>query len=395
MALAMGLSLMLYTRLGFFEKPAELWVSVPLIAVLTLPLALRRRYPAAVAIAASVAYFACQQLSVPEILISNIALFVAFYSLGAWGRQRRRSTIIRIALIVGMFIWIATNLIVSVSDPDMLPTVSRAGVFSQFATFAVINVMTNILYFGGAYYFGNSAWAAARDRAELQARTDELESQRMLSAAQAVALDRMQIARELHDVVAHHVSVMGVQAGAARRVLPADPAQAASSLATIEQSSRAAVEELHRLLMTLRDTNQDAASRSSSTLGIDQLPALIAEAGSAGTHVEFSVVGTERAVTSLAGFTVYRVAQEALTNVRKHAGSRATVDMRLRYLHDAIELEISDTGIGRGASPPSGGLGLRGMRERVHAVGGTVEAAPRPRGGFLVRATIPEQGVAS
>lgn len=404
-ALGMALSLMLYTRLGFYKEPAEPWISVPLVAVLALPLALRRRFPEVVAITASVAYFAFQQLAVPEVLVSNIALFIAFYSLGAWGRNRRRATIVRAAIIAGMFVWLAVNLLISVSDPEMLPEVSRSGVFSQFATFALINVMTNILYFGGAYYFGNSSWTAARDRADLFARTEELERQRAFSSAQAVALDRMQIARELHDVVAHHVSVMGVQAGAARRVLGTNSEQAASSLAIIEQSSRTAVDELHRLLVTLRDSNQDAASRDpasrgSSTLGIEQLQSLIAESSSAGHPVDFQVVGTERQVTALAGFTAYRVAQEALTNVRKHAGERATVDMRLRYLDDGIELEISDTGMGRGLSRGAdtvagtgGGMGLVGMRERILAVGGSLEAAPRARGGFLVRAGIPEHSV--
>jgi signal transduction histidine kinase len=451
-ALGMGVSLMLYTRLNLYEDPAEPWASALIVALLCLPLALRRRFPEAVAVIASIAFFACQSLAVPEVLVSNIALFVAFYTLGAWGRNRRRSTILRVAIIAGMFVWLTVNLLITVSDPDLLPQVSRSGVFSQFATFALINIMTNILYFGGAFYFGNSSWAAARDRAELVSRTEELERERAFSSAQAVALDRMQIARELHDVVAHHVSVMGVQAGAARRVIATDPNQAAASLATIEHSSRAAVDELHRLLVTLRDSgrdaaiqpgsnrsdsnhsgsnhsgsnhsgsNQDGASRSaahrpaasqgSSTLGIDQLPSLIAESESAGHPVDFSVIGTERPVTALAGFTAYRVAQEALTNVRKHAGERATVDMRLRYLDDAIELEVSDTGMGSTAIATAGsatagmgtarfgaagagvtGMGLLGMRERILAVGGTLDASPRAQGGFRVRAAIPEHRV--
>lgn len=395
-ALGATLSLLLYTRLGFYPEPAPPWLSAIAIGGLTLPLALRRRFPGSVAVVASAAFFVSQQFSVPEMLVSNIALFVAVYTLGAWGQDRRRSTILRVAIILAMFVWMTVNLIVTVSDPELLPDISRSGVFSQFATFALINVMTNVLYFGGAFYFGNSAWAAARDRAELQARTVELERQRAFSATQAVALDRMQIARELHDVVAHHVSVMGVQAGAARRVLATDRSETATalataSLATIEQSSRAAVEEMHRLLVTLRDTNQDAASRSSSTLGIDQLTSLIADTNDAGTDTSYTVVGPERPVTPLAGFTLYRVAQEALTNVRKHAGERATVDVRLRYLDEAIELEVADTGRGRAATHASGGLGLLGMSERVLAVGGTVEASPRARGGFMVRATIPER----
>jgi signal transduction histidine kinase len=197
-------------------------------------------------------------------------------------------------------------------------------------------------------------------------------------------------------------------------VLATDSGQAAASLAIIEESSRATVDELHRLLVTLRDSNQDAASlapasQGSSTLGIEQLHSLVAESASSGHPVDFQVIGTKRPVTALAGFTTYRVAQEALTNVRKHAGERAAVDMRLRYLDDGIELEISDAGIGRGIARATDtvaggiaggiavagtGMGLVGMRERILAVGGTLEAAPRARGGFLVRARIPEHKIA-
>ncbi|WP_309616155.1 sensor histidine kinase [Salinibacterium sp.] len=392
-ALGAGVTALLYSRMGLYPDPAEPWLTVVGLAAMTLPLALRRRFPEAVAIVAAAAFYVCQQFSVPEFLVSNIALFVAVYSLGAWGKSRRRATILRLSIIAAMFAWVTVNLIVTVSDPELLPEVSRSGVFSQFAVFAIINVLTNILYFGGAYFFGDSAWAAARDRAELQSRTIELETQRELGAEQAVALDRMLIARELHDVVAHHVSVMGVQAGAARRILTTDPEQALGSLATIEQSAREAVDELHRLLTTLRDTTPDAASRSSSTLGLAQLPALLTDMTDAGMHANLTVVGAERHVTSLAGFTLYRVAQEALTNVRKHAGDRAIAEVRLRYLDNAIELEVSNTGVGRAiARGATGGLGLIGMRERVLAVGGTVEAGARPHGGFLVRAAIPDRG---
>ena len=283
-ALSAGVTALLYSRVGFYPNPAEPWLTAVGLSAMTLPLALRRRFPEVVAIVAAAAFYVCQQFSVPEFLISNIALFIAVYSLGAWGTHRRRATVLRLSIIGAMFIWLTVNLIVTVSDPDLMPEVSRSGVFSQFAVFAIINVLTNILYFGGAYYFGNSAWAAARDRAELQSRTDELEAQRELSAEQAVALDRMLIARELHDVVAHHVSVMGVQAGAARRILSTDPGQALASLETIEQSAREAVDELHHLLTTLRDTTPDAASRSSSTLGLAQLPALVTDMTDAGFH---------------------------------------------------------------------------------------------------------------
>jgi signal transduction histidine kinase len=393
LALAATLTLLLYSRVGMITDPAPVWLSAIVIPAITLPLALRRRYPEAVAVVIAVAFFVGQQFTVPEVLMSNIALFIAIYSVGAWSRNRRAATVVRVIIIVGMFAWISVNLIISVADPEVFPEVSRSGVFSQFASYAVINFITNLLYFGGAYYFGERMWAAARSRAELEDRTAELASEREISAEQAVALDRVRIARELHDVVAHHVSVMGVQAGAARRVVSTDPAQASESLGIIEQNARSAVEELHRLLTTLRedgsDAGADAASESVSTRGVAQLPELIEQCRAAGTEAELHVVGEPRPVTSLVGFTLYRVAQEALTNVRKHAGERAEADVRLRYLDDRVELEITDTGVGRGLAARGTGLGQVGMRERIAAVGGTLETGPRSRGGYLVRAGIP------
>jgi len=393
-AIGAGTSTLLYLRIGFTDDPAPLWLSVLAIVGVSAPLAFRRLYPEAVAIVVSIAFFVSLQFSVPEVIFTQISLFVAIYTLGAWGRNRRRATILRITIIVGMFIWVIVNLLISVSDPNLLPDVSRSGVFSQFASYAVINVITNVLYFGGAYYFGNSAFAAAHRRSELEARTAELAVERERSAAQAVALDRVQIARELHDVVAHHVSVMGIQAGAARRVLATDPDQASASLSTIEQSARTAVDELHHLLTTLRESSvdpqtTDAAHESSSTRGIEQLGELIAESNAAATPATLHVIGDERPVTSLVGFTLYRLAQEALTNTRKHGGGRATADVRLRYLPDAIELEVTDTGAGRSLARSGSGLGQVGMRERIAAVGGTVTFGPRPNGGYLVRATVP------
>jgi signal transduction histidine kinase len=390
---------LLYTRSGLYldleteptQHPAPMWVSAILIASLTFPLAWRRRYPEVVAVVVSVAFFLAPTFRVPELLFANITLFIAIYSVGAWSRHRRAATATRILIIIGMFVWIGVQLLLTVDDPDTLPGFSRSGVFSAFASYALINVLTNLLYFGGAYYFGTTAYRSARERAELEDRTAELAAERERSARQAVALDRVRIARELHDVVAHHVSVMGVQAGAARRVIQTDPAQASESLATIESSARSAVDELHRLLTTLRESDSDDASHSSSTRGIDQLGDLVEECTAAGVPTTLQIVGEPRPVTSLVGFTLYRVTQEALTNVRKHAGPRATADVRLRYLETGVELEVTDTGQGTGLRSAGAGHGHVGMRERVAAVGGRLEVGPRARGGYLVRASIVQE----
>ncbi|MCW4385582.1 sensor histidine kinase [Salinibacterium sp. SYSU T00001] len=402
LAVGAALSTMLYTRVGMFDEPAPPWLSLLALAAVTLPLALRRRHPEIVAVVVSTGFFVAGQFAVPEALITQITMFVAIYSVGAWSRSRRRADIVRLVIIVFMFGWVAVNLIVTVSDPEMLPDVSRSGVFSAFASFAVINFATNILYFGGAWYFGNHMWLAARERAELERRTAELQEEREHSMRQAVALDRVRIARELHDVVAHHVSVMGVQAGAARRVLDRDPGQATESLEVIETNARAAVDELHRLLTTLRDPDAagpgetDAATESASTRGLEQLGDLVEATRAAGTPTTLVVVGEKHPVTTMVGFTLYRVAQEALTNVRKHAGERAEAEVRLRYIDGRVELEVTDTGRGRGlATSVSGGLGHIGMRERLAAVGGTLETGPRTRGGYLVRAVVPLGGTSA
>jgi signal transduction histidine kinase len=381
-------SLFLHARVGYFDEPAPAWLSTIAIAMLTVPLAFRRRYPATVAIVVSVGFFVALQFSVPELLFINISLFMAIYTLGAWGQNRRLANVVRLAIILGMFVWIAVNLVITVSDPELMPEVSRSGLFSQFASVATIQIITNVLYFGGAYYFGNAMYASARQRADLEARTIELAQEREHSAVQAVALDRVNIARELHDVVAHHVSVMGVQAGAARRVMATDPVQASESLELIERSAREAVDELHLLLTTLRSTESDAASQSSSTLGVDQLAELADATTAAGVPTRFQVIGEPYEVTTLAGFTLYRIGQEALTNVRKHAGPGATADVRLRYEPGRIELEIVDTGTGRGGAATPG-MGHLGMRERIAAAGGELEFGPRTHGGYLVRASIP------
>jgi signal transduction histidine kinase len=381
-------SVLLHVRIGYYNDPAPVWLSAVTVFFLAAPLALRRRYPEAVAIVVSIAFFVSQQFSVPEMLFSNIALFMAIYTVGAWSRNRRTATVLRIAIIVAMFVWITVNLITTVSDPELLPEISRSGLFSQFASIAIIKFITNILYFGGAYYFGNAMHSSARQRAELEARTVELANEREHSATQAVALDRVNIARELHDVVAHHVSVMGVQAGAARRVIESDPAQASESLELIQHNAREAVDEMHRLLTTLRSTEPDSASQSSSTLGLEQLSALAEGTTAAGVPTRFQVVGDPRPITTLTGFTLYRIAQEALTNVRKHAGAGATADVRLRYETGHVELEVLDTGTGRGHTSGSG-LGHLGMKERLAAVGGELELGPQSRGGYLVRASIP------
>ncbi|HEX5857923.1 MAG TPA: histidine kinase [Microbacterium sp.] len=378
------------------DEQGPLPLALVYAVVLAAPLAVRRRWPATVAVIVSAAYFVAVTLRIPEIFVGNIAMFIALYTVGAWSTDRRRAAIVRIAIIIGMFAWLIIVMYQdAITQADEMDVV--AGAFSPYIAYMLINTLINVLYFGGAYYFGERAWAAAAERAVLEQRTLDLERERELTGAQAVALDRVRIARELHDVVAHHVSVMGVQAGAARAVIDRDPATAKTLLAGVEESAREAIRDLRNLLETLRtpDAADDAADDGTtggdiddpSTVGLADLDALAAASTSAGLPTTLTVIGDPEPVAGVVQVNLYRIAQEALTNARRHAGPGATADVRLRYDEGSVELEVTNTG--RAVGPVRPGLGHLGMRERAAASGGTVEAGPRERGGFRVRVQVP------
>ncbi|EYR62775.1 histidine kinase [Actinotalea ferrariae CF5-4] len=384
------LSFTLWQVAGMYEDPAPAWLSVLCLAGVTLPLALRRRRPCLVLVVVGATFIVLGSTRVPETLVANIALFLALYTVGAWAGDRRRAGVVRGAVIVAMFVWLLVALFHSTTDPDALPDLSRAGVFSPLVAFLLIQLLTNVAYFAAAYWFGENAWNAARARARVEARTCELEAERRVVASQAVALERLRLARELHDAVAHHVSLMGVQASAARTLLPAEASAASQALEHVEEAARQAIDELQGILGTLRDAGAGEGHDAVGSLDVERLPQLVEETAATGLPVSFQVVGEPRPLPPLVSLNLYRIAQEALTNTRKHAGRGATADVRLRYVPAGVEIEITDDGVGarRGTSTGSG-LGLVGMRERVAADGGTLEAGPRPRGGFLVRAHVP------
>jgi signal transduction histidine kinase len=387
-ALLLGaiLSAALGSVAGFYgaDEAADLRWALLYAVGITAPLAVRRRYPELVLVVIAVAFFIGVTARIPELYVSNIAVFIAMYTVGAWVDDRRRAMYVRIAVIVGMFVWLLVNMFQAAIDPSD-SELSRAGLFSPFAAYMLIQFLVNAAFFGGAYYLGDRAYASALERAALEERTRELEREREVTAAQAVALDRVRIARELHDVVAHHVSAMGVQAGAARAVLDRDPDAARSALLGVEASARSALDELRQLLETLRTA--DADHEGGSTVRLAAIAELVAHANENGLPTTLTVVGDPVEPPELVQVNVYRVAQEALTNARRHGGPDASADVRLRYGADAIELEVANAGRSVVALRP--GLGIVGMRERALASGGTLEAGPRPRGGFLVRLRVP------
>lgn len=388
-ALAVGvlLSSVLYRIAGLFEEPAPGWAAIPLAIGVAVPLVWRRRHPTIVACLVSASFVAGQVLMVPEALIGNIALFIALYSVGAWDANRLRALVVRLVITVGMIVWLFIAIYLgALSSLDEERTAGAP--FSPFVALALIQVLTNLLYFWGAYYYGERAWTAALERQTLAERTAELELERERLAEQAVALDRVRIARELHDSVAHHVSVMGVQAGAARSALAHDPVAATEALLHVESTARSAIDELRGILTTLRDADATPDPAPVSTLGVAALPDLVKASQDAGLPTGLEIVGDPRPLPPALSLNVYRIAQEALTNARKHAGPDAEAEVRLRYLTDTVELEVANSGTARGHRVP-GGLGQLGMRERVATSGGSLEVGPRSRGGYLVRARLP------
>lgn len=373
------------------DQQSPLWTALVYAVIVTGPLAFRRRWPGIVAVVTSTAYFVAVSVKVPELYVGNIAMFIGLYSVGAWMNDRRRAMIVRIAIIIGMFAWLLITMyyeaIKQAEEADVV-----AGAFSPYIAFMMLQIMLNALYFGGAYYFGERAWASAAERTVLEQRTRELEREREVTAAQAVALDRVRIARELHDVVAHHVSVMGVQAGAARLVIDRDPAESKRILTGIESSARDAISELRQLLETLRAPGGET-TEPASTLTLADIAELTASSTDAGLPTAYTVIGEPVRVPSVVAVNLYRIAQESLTNARRHAGVGATADVRVRYDDDGVEVEIVNTGRTVGQLRP--GLGQLGMRERAIASGGTIEVSPRPLGGLRVRARVPLSATAT
>ncbi|MFF4880481.1 sensor histidine kinase [Micromonospora sp. NPDC000668] len=353
----------------------------------TLPLIWRRRWPAATLLVVSVAFIAAQARSAPETQLSSWALFSALYTVGAWGRDRRLARQLRIGVIAAMFAWLGLYYAVSIGHIPPGAFSDAVGPVPPVLAAMVSGVLINGLYFGFAYFFGETSWVAARREHELRAQAEELRRSQAEARERAVLGERVRIARELHDVVAHHVSVMGVQASACRRVWDRDPGKARTALSAIEQSARTAVDELRRMLGVLRAPDGDTAPPPPSTGTVDRIDELVERARAAGLTATVGVYGEPVPLPASVSQTAYRVVQEAVTNTLKHAGA-GLLDVRIRYLAREVELDVSDDGR-TGTPPHADGLGLIGMRERVAAQDGVLEAGPRPGGGWRVRARLP------
>ena len=286
-----------------------------------------------------------------------------------------------------------------------------AGLLTAAATVHAQNVMLHSMLAAAAMWF---VGVGVRERRTYQAGLAEQAAQRRRAEAErgrhALQQERLLIARELHDVLAHTLSVVTVQAGVGRRVGAARPGEALRALAAVEEASRGALDELRRVLCLLRSDDESATAAAGAagpaaapalapTPGLGDLGSLAAMVRAAGTPVQVDVAGDVAAVPPAAALTVYRIVQEALTNVVRHApGATATASIKIGAA--GVRIRVTDTGRSGGPTelPPSAGTahhGIMGMRERATVFGGTLDAAPLPGGGFRVAAFLPVPAVSA
>jgi signal transduction histidine kinase len=342
---------------------ATTWVAYAWAAVVTLPIAIHRRYPewaVPVAAAGVVGYSAGHYVAFPGYAAFALVFLVSLHT----GRGRGVFAFAVLAVAVGVALGLQSA--VTVTPSTWVSTMLALAV----AWLAGENLRIR-----------QTRWLVLRER------TSRLEAEREERARQAVIEERLRIARELHDVVAHSMSVIAVQAGVAHHVIDSRPELARAALATVETHTRAALVEMRRLLGVLRQADEPAGSLTPAP-GLADVPGLVSQLSEVGLGVSVSVTGPATEIPDGVDLSAYRIVQEGLTNVLRHGGPQARIE--ICYLPGRIRIEIEDDGAPPGTHPRGEpGHGLTGMRERVAVFGGTLTAGPRPGGGFNLTATLP------
>jgi signal transduction histidine kinase len=358
---------------GSLAKPAEIGsrpladlghLGYALLIVSGLVLAGRRRWPVPVFLAtalASLVYYVLDFGDGP----GWIALFIALYTLTAYGDGRRSVLIAGVAIGVLTVGW-------AVAAADTVPRAAIGWVFFRIAA----SVMAAAL--------GESVRSRRAIAAEAQERARQAERTREEEARSRVDAERLRIAREVHDTVAHAIAIINVQAGVTAYLLDKRPERARDALETIEQTSAQALHEMRAVLGVLRDEDNGRVPHP----GLGQVLELAAVAREAGLDINLEVTPSPAPLPSAVDHTAYRILQESITNVIRHAGlTRVTV--AIDHGTDALEVRVSDEGAPVDASPAGPGRGIAGMRERCGLLGGELTAGPRPGGGFEVKARLP------
>lgn len=335
-----------------------------------VPLVWRRRWPRAVFAVVALASFA-QWLAGIQFMPANVAVLVGVYTLAAdcayrWGIAAALTAELGAVLEVSQQ-WRST------------------GFGQQRNAFLGFSLVICGVWILGVYISTRREYLRS-----LEEKAARLERERDTQIQMAMAAERARIARELHDVVAHNVSVIVVQADGAGYAIDTDPERAKRALETISGTGRQALTEMRRLLGVLREGDgQGVGETFAPQPGLEQLTELVDQVRASGLPLELVIEGDPHPLPTGLQLAVFRIVQEALTNTLKHAGSAATALVRLRYGDASIEVGVEDDGVGKAAPDDGLGHGLVGMRERAAMYGGSVEAGPRAGGGFRVNASLP------
>ncbi len=375
--------------LGYWSIPdltgdAHLPWSIPLILLAGAMIAVRRLYPIWVLLLCTGVHFVAVGSLLPLAASQpgmQVLYFLGLYSAMAWASNREALMLTTTVVLLVMTAWVSLSF-------SVFGALQIAELGASPILLVISQVLVNIAYFGAATWLGRNAWLKARGDAELEmSRALVVEQSRQL-AEQAVTGERLRIARELHDSLAHHVSLIGVQTAAARRIMDKKPEAAKQSLLDAERSARQSVHELRVMLGSLRSMDGDPASS-----GLEALPALVEDNAILALGVEISFVGHPTSLdqlTRVQSTTLLRITQEALTNVRTHS-TATTARVTIRVGQHLAEAEIVDDGRPLPGTRGSG-LGQLGIRERAAALGGTTEIGPRPERGYRVLVRLPLHG---
>ena len=354
-----------FVRHSLSGAQGKLLLALGLTLLQTVPLYWRRRLPSVVLLLVAAAFAAKTLLSI-NATIAAVGLLISVYSVAAYGADRRRLW----ALLAAGLVFLSGFVLYAVSGNPHFLAVCLPGVA-----------------FVAAWLIGDYLGTRRAHVAALEERAGRLERERHLDRQVAADEERARIARELHDVVAHDVSVIAIQAGAARTVQQAQPEAAAEALALIETTARKTLTELSQLLGVLRRVDGQAAQRAPQP-GLAQIGTLLDELRAAGLQVDYYVEGEQRALPATLDLSAYRILQESATNVLKHAGARR-VEIVVSYQPNQLVLSVRDDGQGPAGTGVASGHGLVGMRERAALFHGQVRAGPLKSGGYEVAATLP------
>jgi signal transduction histidine kinase len=396
------------------SSDAPTWVEWTAVVIGAALLVFRRRFPLTIALLAGLHMFVTGVWlpTVMGLLPMQIIYFVAFFAGAAWARRRRDMVVVMGLITLFMFAWLSWQFAVGSGIDEIREATADAegsSLIGPVTAYVLLTTMMNLLYFAGAIVGGQVAWRGARQKAELAEQAATIAAQSGQLQRRAVIDERLRIARELHDVVAHHVAVVGVQAAAGRKLLergrPGDIEGATEALGNVETSAREAVTQMRSLLGTLRDPVGDEETDGSAHLvsgsasaevrrpepRLEDLPALLDEVRENGLRVDYEAVGPVEELPTPLAHSVYRIVQEALANVRRHStADRAQVVLRVdrSAASPYAEVEITDNGRPRHGTSGSG-LGLLGVRERAAIRKAEVDIGPRAVQGYRVRVRFP------